>query len=309
MLLFFLLIGVGTVLSSSTLTSVAAISSVSPTSGSIYGGAVLAINGNGFANSASNIQVLVGTSSCTIIQSTPGQVQCIVPAQGSGPSSATIHVVSYGITFPGSFTYTYNSSSTPTISSLSVTSGTSGQSLIISGSNFVTSQTTVSIGGTPCAVSNVSSTSITCTVGSSPAGNQPVVVSVSSVGNSNANIQFLYNLQVTSVSPSRGSYGGGQSVVVIGNGFNASSISVTVCGQACQSVTVSSNTQLTCVTPSATASSSDTSCNLTVTVGSASLSEPYVYAANLTATVTSVSPTRGGTGGGTTLTITGTNFP
>jgi hypothetical protein len=309
MLLFFLLIGVGTVLSSSTLTSVAAISSVSPTSGSIYGGAVLAINGNGFANSASNIQVLVGTSSCTIIQSTPGQVQCIVPAQGSGPSSATIHVVSYGITFPGSFTYTYNSSSTPTISSLSVTSGTSGQSLIISGSNFVTSQTTVSIGGTPCAVSNVSSTSITCTVGSSPAGNQPVVVSVSSVGNSNANIQFLYNLQVTSASPSRGSYGGGQSVVVIGNGFNASSISVTVCGQACQSVTVSSNTQLTCVTPSATASSSDTSCNLTVTVGSASLSEPYVYAANLTATVTSVSPTRGGTGGGTTLTITGTNFP
>jgi hypothetical protein len=108
MLLFFLLIGVGTVLSSSTLTSVAAISSVSPTPGSIYGGAVLTINGNGFANSASNIQVLVGTSSCTIIQSTPGQVQCIVPAQGSGPSSATIHVVSYGITFPGSFTYTYN---------------------------------------------------------------------------------------------------------------------------------------------------------------------------------------------------------
>jgi hypothetical protein len=39
------------------------------------------------------------------------------------------------------------------------------------------------------------------------------------------------------------------------------------------------------------------------------LSAPYVYGANLTATVTAVSPTRGGTGGGTTLTVTGTNFP
>ncbi|CAF4865646.1 unnamed protein product, partial [Rotaria socialis] len=35
----------------------------------------------------------------------------------------------------------------------------------------------------------------------------------------------------------------------------------------------------------------------------------YIYQANLTATITSISPTRGGTGGGTTLTITGTNFP
>ncbi|CAF4907753.1 unnamed protein product, partial [Rotaria socialis] len=81
--------------------------------------------------------------------------------------------------------------------------------------------------------------------------------------------------------------------------FNTSSVSVTICNQACQSVSVISNTQLTCVTPSASASSTDRACSLTVTVGSLSQSVSYIYQANLTATITSISPTRGGTGGGT----------
>ena len=39
------------------------------------------------------------------------------------------------------------------------------------------------------------------------------------------------------------------------------------------------------------------------------LSSSFAYKAALTPTVSSVSPQRGGTGGGTTLTITGTGFP
>jgi hypothetical protein len=246
---------------------------------------------------------------CSIVQTTPGQVQCRVPAQGSNVSPATIHIVSSGVTFPGSNTFIYSLGSTPTISSVSPTSGTAGQILTISGANFVNGQTSVSIGGTTCAVVSVSSTSVTCTVSSSPAGSQPVVVSVTSTGISNADIQFQYALLVTSAAPSRGGYGGGQIVTVTGDGFNTSSISVTICSQACQSVSVLSNTQLTCSTPSQTISSSDQSCTLIVTVGSLTQSTSYVYQANLTATVASASPTRGGTGGGTTLTITGTGFP
>ena len=295
--------------SSPILTSVPAVSSVSPASGSIYGGAILTINGNGFINSTSNLQVSVGTGSCAIIQITPGQIQCTIPPQGSSSSAATVQVVSNGVTFPGSFTYTYNAASTPSISSIAPTSGTTGQSVVISGSNFVTGQTTVTVGGVPCAITSVSSTSITCSVGSGPAGNQPVIATILSIGQSNNNIQFQYILQVGTISPSRGSYGGGQTVTINGNGFNGSSIGVTVCGQACQPVTVVSNTQLTCRTPSATVSSSDTSCNLVVTAGSLSQTASYVYAANLTATITAINPIRGGTGGGTLLTITGTNFP
>ncbi|CAF3637436.1 unnamed protein product [Rotaria sp. Silwood1] len=301
--------GVGTIVSSPILTSVATISNVSPTSGSTYGGVLLTINGNGFANLPNNIQVTIGSSTCSIVQTTPGQVQCIVPTQGSNTSPATIRVISNGVTFPGSFTFTYSSGSTPTITSISPTFGTAGQTLTISGSNFVNGQTTVTIGGASCTIISVSSTSITCTVSSSPAGSQSVIALVSSTGISNSNIQFQYTLQVTSVSPSRGGYGGGQLVTINGDGFNTSSISVKICSQACQSVSIVSNTQLICITPSATVSSTDQSCNLTVTVGSLSQSISYVYQANLTATITSISPTRGGTGGGTTLTITGTNFP
>ncbi|CAF0819146.1 unnamed protein product [Rotaria sp. Silwood1] len=301
--------GVGTVVSSPILTSVAYISNVAPTSGSTYGGVLLTINGNGFANLSSNIQVTIGSSICSIVQTTPGQVQCIVPAQGSNASPATIHVISNGVTFPGSFTFAYSSVSAPSITSISPTSGTAGQTLTISGSNFINGQTSVTIGGATCTIISVSSSSITCTVSSSPAGNQPVIVYVSSVGNSNSNIQFQYALQVNSISPSRGSYGGGQLVNVSGDGFNTSSISVTICSQSCQSISIISNTQLTCITPSTTYSITDQSCSFTVTVGSVSQNTSYIYQASLTANITSISPTRGGTGGGTTLTITGTNFP
>lgn len=296
-------------MSSPFLTSVASVSSVSPTSGSVYGGVTLTVNGNGFTSSRSNIQVFVGTNTCPIIQTTPGQVTCTVPAQGSSLASSTVRVVSNGVTFPSSLVFTYSSSLTPSVSLISPTTGTTGQSITITGSNFVSGQTTVTVGGVPCVVNTVSANSITCVVGSSPAGNQPVVVSVSSNGASNNNVVFQYTLQVNSATPLRGSFGGGQSVTINGNGFNSSGVSVTVCGTACQSVNVISNTQLICITPSSTASSSDRSCSLTVSAGSLSQSVTYVYGNNVTPTISSVSPVRGGTGGGTLLTITGTNFP
>ena len=302
-------LGVGSVVSSPILISSAAISSISPTSGGVNGGVLLTINGNGFATSTSDIQVSIGSSACSIVQTTPGQVQCLVPAQGSNPSSAALRVVSNGVVFPSSQSFTYSSGATPTITSVSPTAGVSGQALTIFGSNFVTGQTSVTIGGTACAIVSVSSSSISCTVGAGPAGNQPVVVSVATAGTSNTNVQFRYNLVVTSASPAQGSFGGGQTVTIVGDGLNSPSASVTICGQACQSITAVSNTQLTCLTPPATPSSSNQACTLTVSVGGLSQNAAFTYQSSLTANVASISPLRGGTGGGTLLTITGTNFP
>lgn len=285
------------------------ISSIFPTSGGSNGGLLITISGNGFPRTTSGLQVQIGSGTCSVVQTSPSQIQCIVPAQGSGPSSANVAVTVNGLAFPSSASFSYSSGSTPSITSISPTSGVAGQLLTISGSNFVSGQTTVTIGGTSCSNPTVTSSSITCTVGSSPAGNQPVVVNVANVGQSNTNVQFQYALQVSGVNPTGGSFGGGQLVTLVGDGFNASGISVTICGQACQSVSVQSNTQLTCRTPAATVQSSDQSCGLTVTVGSLSQSVSYVYQANLTATITGVNPSRGGTGGGTIVVISGTNFP
>lgn len=56
---------------------------------------------------------------------------------------------------------------------------------------------------------------------------------------------------------------------------------------------------------------SDTSCTVTVSVNtlSASSSQKFTYKASLSPIAYSVSPIRGGTGGGTLLTITGSKFP
>ena len=183
-------LGVGSVVSSPILTSSAFISSISPTSGGTNGGVRLTINGNGFSSSASDVQVNIGSGVCTIVQATPGQVQCIVPAQGSNTSPAALRVVSNGVIFPNPPSFAYNSGATPSITSISPTTGGSGQALTISGSNFVSGQTTVTIGGTTCAITSVSASSITCTVGAGPAGSQPVMVSVASVGTSNTNTVF-----------------------------------------------------------------------------------------------------------------------
>jgi hypothetical protein len=285
------------------------VSSVSTTTSGIYGGSFLTINGNGFSSSTSNVQVTVGLNSCPIIQTTSSQIQCIIPAQGSSASSATIHITSNGINFPNTFSLAYSSTITPTVTSLNPTSGSAGETLTITGSNFVNGTTSVSVGGISCTIISVSTTLITCTTESSAAGYQSVLVNVASVGKSNSNIQFQYALQVNNVTPSQGSYGGGQTITIFGDGFNGSNVAVTLCNQACQSVVIVSNTQLTCVTPAATFSLSDTTCNLTVTVGGLVQTTPYIYKSSLTATITSISPTRGGTGGGTTLTIIGTNFP
>jgi hypothetical protein len=278
-------------------------------SSGVHGGILLTIDGNGFAESIIEPRVTIGSSACSIVDSTPEHIQCLVPAQGSTPSSANIAIVSNGITFPGSFTFTYNAGITPTISSISPTTGVAGQILTITGSNFIVGQTSVSVGGINCPTTSISTSSIVCTVNATPAGNQPVIVRVASTGTSNSNIQFQYILQVNSISPAQGGYGGGQTVSIVGDGFNGSSTSVTICGRTCQSISMQSNTQLSCLTPVAPLSSSDQSCSLIVTVGSSSRTVSYTYRANLTATVTAISPTRGGTGGGTTLTITGTNFP
>ena len=61
--------------------------------------------------------------------------------------------------------------------------------------------------------------------------------------------------------------------------------------------------------PQATNKAADSSCTLTVTENGLTATELFSYSLALTPKLTSVSPSRGGTGGGTVLTISGQNFP
>ncbi|CAF3773837.1 unnamed protein product [Rotaria sp. Silwood1] len=152
--------------------------------------------------------------------------------------------------------------------------------------------------------------SIICTVGLNlSAGHHAVTVHVDEIGNSNSDIFYTHDLFITSATPSEGGYGGGLSVMILGYGFNGTDVTINICNQSCLSVEIVSNVQLICVTPEVSMVEVNSSCNLTVTVNGISKNTRFTYKANLTAIVTSVSPTRGGTGGGTRITIIGNYFP
>ena len=108
---------------------------------------------------------------------------------------------------------------------------------------------------------------------------------------------------VTSVSPNSGSTAGGTAVTITGTNF-AAGATVTFGGTAATNVVVVSGTSITATTPAGTAG--PVTVTVTVSGQSGSLASGFTYVA--TPTVTSVSPNTGTTAGGTSVTITGTNF-
>ena len=119
----------------------------------------------------------------------------------------------------------------------------------------------------------------------------------------------MQSLRITARSPVEGSYGGGLAVNITGDGFAETNVSAWICEARCLKVTVVSNRQLICVTPSLNGTGMNRTCPLIVMVDGTSESTSFTYRTDLTATVESISPNRGGTAGGTLVTITGSQFP
>jgi hypothetical protein len=108
---------------------------------------------------------------------------------------------------------------------------------------------------------------------------------------------------VASISPSSGSTLGGTSVTITGTNLTSAS-DVTIGGTAATSVNVVDSTTITATTP---AGSEGTASVLVTTLGGTNRANTlYTYVAP--PTVPSISPTSGSTLGGTSVTITGTNF-
>merc|ERR1719423_465585 len=113
------------------LTNDIVVDSISPGTGSVYGGQVITLSGSGFCeDTASN--VLIGSSPCEILSVTAGSITCISPAGADGQSSVTIESCSLSV----SGSYTYSASGSPEISSISPDSMSGAGAITISGSNF-----------------------------------------------------------------------------------------------------------------------------------------------------------------------------
>jgi hypothetical protein len=201
----------------------------------------------------------------------------------------------------------------PAVSSVSPNSGSTagGTAVTITGTNFAAGAT-VTFGGTATTnVIAVNGTTITATTPAGSAGAVTVTVTVSGGQTGSLANAFTYASPtspptVSGVSPNSGSTAGATAVTITGTNF-ATGATVTFGGAAVTNVVVVSGTQITATTPAGSAGA----VTVTVTVGgqTGSLANAFTYASPTSPpTVSGVSPNSGSTGGGTAVTIAGTNF-
>src|ERR1039458_1496427 len=193
------------------------VSSVSPASGSVHGGARMTIP-------ASKVVVV---SSTEITATTGGSAKA---------GTWTLWVIDSGGTSTANTgdAYTYNTD--PTVSSVSPASGTvnGGTSIKITGTGFVAGATVEigqgsGTGSTAIAASNVtvvSPTEITATTGGSAKAGTWTLWVIDSGGTSTANTGDAYTYKsspptVSSVSPASGTVSGGTPITITGTGFVA----------------------------------------------------------------------------------------
>ena len=112
---------------------------------------------------------------------------------------------------------------------------------------------------------------------------------------------------ITSVSPTSGPATGGTQITITGTNF-VTGATVRVGGALAPGITLLSSTQLRATTPAGSAGARDVQVT-NASGSSATRVGGFTYTApSTTPTLTSISPTSGPTTGGTTITLTGTNF-
>lgn len=115
---------------------------------------------------------------------------------------------------------TYSTTVTPVVTSVNPSSGYQGTTVVVEGVGLIgTNVTEVLIGAQLCNVTAATSTSITCTVGPTPAGEHAVYVTVHGKGTAAGSFNFSSLASVSSLSTSQGSYGGGTVLGITGQGF------------------------------------------------------------------------------------------
>jgi hypothetical protein len=286
--------------------SAPAVTSVSPNSGPTTGGTTVTITGIKFTGATA---VKFGSAPATSF--TVNSDTSITATSPAGTAIVDVTVTTAGGTSPTSpadqFTY---SLLVPTVTSVSPNTGATvgGTSVTVTGTNFI-GTTAVKFGTTAATSFTVNSaTSITAT---SPAGTGTVDLTVTTPGGTSATVaadHFTFVLlapTVTSVSPNTGPASGGTSVTITGANFTGAT-AVKFGTTAATSFAVNSATSITATSPAGTGT-----VDVTVTTpggtSAAVSADQFTYVLPLP-TVASVSPNNGPPGGGTSVTITGTNF-
>jgi uncharacterized repeat protein (TIGR02543 family) len=288
-----------------TYTSATKVTSISPNTGATGGGTVVEISGTNFSSSST---VVFGTTAATNVSynSVTGKITATSPA---GTNTQYVRVTTSGSQSATAAANVFTYTAAVAVSGISTAFGptTGGTVVEISGTNF-TSGSTVVFGAT--AATDVSYNSSTGRLtATSPAGTGAVAIRVTTEGTTSADVSadnFTYFAPptITGLSRSTGPNAGGSSVIITGTNFTESS-TVAFGTNNVTTFTRNSSTQITATSPSGTGA-------VDVRVTNQGGTSEDVSADNFTyfplPAVTSISPASGTTGGGASITITGTNF-
>ncbi len=287
-----------------------AVTAINPITGPTSGGTAVTISGSGFLSGAQVHFVSPaspsGTAATSVVIVSPTQLTAVTPA--SVADSSDVRVTNPGgatATMLDGFTYVSNL----TVTSVAPASGTTagGTPVTINGTGFL-SGPTVSLGGVNAtSVVFVSAIKLTAVTPAHVSGPVEVRVTNAISGDTFALPNgFTYTAPpvVTSVAPANGSPAGGNVVTINGSAFG-NGATATFGGTAATGVTFISSTQLQATTPAHTAGA------VTVQVtnpNTQSGSKANAFTYNAAMSVTSVSPAGGISGGGETVTVSGSGF-
>src|SRR4051794_10823421 len=187
-----------------------------PRVGPPAGGNVIRLFGTGFVPGATKVTFGVTTAQIAYVAST--ELLVTVPTGLPGTVDVRIDTPAGSATLNGAYTYL----PPPTITSIAPRKGPTagGQTLTITGANFIDGDTQVTIGGVSAAVTSVSSSTIALITPPGRVGPADIIVSTSA-GSDRAAGAFTYFATpiVTSFSPTSGR--SGTSITIAGTNFDA----------------------------------------------------------------------------------------
>lgn len=279
------------------------VTSVSPSSGILAGGALLTVTGSNFLAGA---VVTIGATNCpTPIVVNATTITCILPAKATGTYNVLVTNTNNRI---GSLSSAFFYRPFPTIAIVAPAKGipTVGTNITLYGTGFMAGAA-VTIGGTACnAITVVSATVITCTTPLKAPGVYDIVIT-------NSDTQFVTKVNgftysppptLVSVSPDEGALAGDSTLTITGTAF-VEGATVLIGVTPCTNVSVVGPTTATCTLPALAAGTY----SLTFTnPDTQSANLPLAYTYQDAPTVTSVVADSGALAGGTSVTINGTGF-
>ena len=225
-----------------------AVTSVTPNSGPRAGGNTVTLAGTGFTGATSVTFGGVAATSFTVVNNTT--ITAVVPGAAATGAVSVIVTTPNGSNNANTL-YSYVIPA-PTVTSVTPSTGppAGGNTVTIAGAGF-TGATSVTFGGVAAtSFTVVNDTTITATVPASATRGAVSVVVTAPGGSNAANSLYTYSQAptVTSVNPSSGPPGGGNTVTIAGTGLTGAT-SVTFGGVAATSFNVVNDTTITAVVP------------------------------------------------------------